>query len=522
MSPGLSPALERRARVYSMPADLFIAIDCSTTGVKCIVWDASGSAVSTARASLGLTVPMPGAGEQDPAEWWSATCEAVERATHGIDPARFGSLCVANQRETFACLDADGVAVRPAMLWLDSRAGAEVEEFGSLAIHETTGKPPNTTPAFYKLLWLQKHEPENMAKTRHIVDVHGYVTQRMTGLWSTSLASADPLGLVDLASGTYDAGLLSIAGITVDQLSELVSPGDALGALTADAATQLGLTAGLAVIAGAGDGQAAALGADISRPRVAYINIGTGLVSGCYSESYRADRAYRVLTGPIPGTFSYELFVSGGTYLVNWFSETFVDKSVRDTLQDGELELMLGNEAALVAPGSDGLLVLPYWNGALTPYWDHLARGMIFGITGIHTRGHIYRALLEGLCFELRVCLGRAEEVTGQRIDTFVAMGGGSKSALWCQMMADILGRPITVSAESETTCLGAGMLAAAGVGHFSSIRDASESMSSLGFTYSPDATLTPVYDERFEQYRQLYPLTRSLLPAIQSEAVHA
>ena len=505
-----------------MPADLFIAIDCSTTGVKCIVWDAFGSAVSTARASLDLTVPMPGAGEQDPAQWWSATCEAVEGATRGIDPARFGAICVANQRETFACLDADGVAVRPAMLWLDTRAGAEVEEFGSLAIHETTGKPPNTTPAFYKLLWLQKHEPENMAKTRHIVDVHGYVTQRMTGLWSTSLASADPLGLVDLVSGTYDAGLLGIAGITIDQLGELVNPGEALGVLTAAAATQLGLTAGLPVIAGAGDGQAAALGADISRPGVAYVNIGTGLVSGSYFESYRADRAYRVLTGPIPGTFSYELFVSGGTYLVTWFSETFVDQSVRDTMKDGELELMLGDEAALIAPGSDGLLVLPYLNGALTPHWDHFARGMIFGITGSHSRGHNYRALLEGLCFELRFCLARAEEVTGQRINTFVAMGGGSKSELWCQMMADILGRPITVSAESETTCLGAGMLAAAGVGHFASIREASESMSSLGRTFTPDATLAPVYEERFEQYRQLYPLTRSLLPALQEEAVHA
>ena len=505
-----------------MSADLFIAIDCSTTGVKCIVWDASGSAVSTARASLTLTVPTPGSGEQDPAEWWSATCEAVVGATRGIDPARFGAICVANQRETFACLDADGVAVRPAMLWLDSRAGAEVEEFGSQAIHETTGKPPNTTPAFYKLIWLQRHEPENMVKTRHIVDVHGYVTQRMTGLWSTSLASADPLGLVDLRTGGYDAGLLSIAGITIDQLSELVDPGEALGVLTAHAATQLGLAAGLPVIAGAGDGQTAALGADISRPGVAYINIGTGLVSGSYSELYRADRAYRVLTGAIPGTYSYELFVSAGTYLVTWFIETFIDKSVRDTMQNGELELMLGDEAAMIAPGSDGLLVLPYWNGALTPYWDHRARGMIFGITGVHSRGHIYRALLEGLCFELRVCLDRAEEVTGQRIDTFVAMGGGSKSELWCQMMADILGRGVTISAESETTCLGAGMLAAAGAGHFASIRDASESMSSLGRIFLPDANLTGMYDERFEQYRQLYPLTRSLLPAAQAVTANA
>lgn len=497
-----------------MLADLFVAVDCSTTGVKCIVWDENGKAISSARVSLDLSVPRPGTGEQDPNQWWSATCEAVRSATRDLDPLRLASICIAHQRETFVCLDVDGKPVRPAMLWLDSRAGAEVEEYGSFAVHETTGKPPNTTPAFYKLLWLQRHEPEAMQKTRHIVDVHGYLTHRMTGNWATSLASADPLGLVDLARGCYDPELLEMVGISLDQLSELVNPGESLGPITPTAARALGLRYGLVMIAGAGDGQAAALGADISRPGVAYINLGTGLVSGCYEEKYRPDRAYRALTGPIPGTFSYEVFVSAGTYLVNWFTDTFIDQGVREGMREGELELLLGAEAALVAPGSEGLLVLPYWNGALTPYWDHTARGIIFGFMGIHTRAHVYRAVLEGLTFELRLCLSRAEDVTAHHLDTFIAMGGGSRSELWCQLLADILKRPVIISAEQETTCLGAGMLAAAGVEHFASIREAAQKMSSFGRTFYPDPSLADVYDERFELYRQLYPLTQSLLPA--------
>lgn len=498
-----------------MTKDLLISIDCSTTGVKCVVWDAAGKLIASGRATLDLSVPSLGFAEQDARQWWSATCIAVNDAVKGLDPDRIAAVCVAHQRESFACLDELGEPIRPAMLWLDVRASAEVESAGTNRVHQVTGKPPNPTPAFYKLLWLQKHEPDAMRQTRHVVETHGYLVNKMTGSWRTSVASADPLGLVDLLTGDYDNELLAAVGLSRDQLSELVPPGDVIGELTAAAARALGLAEGLPVVSGAGDGQAAALGADITMPGRAYLNLGTGLVSGCYSDSYVANRAYRALTGPIPGTFSFEVFIGAGTYMINWFIDTFIGPHAATQVADEPIEYQLELEAAHVAPGSQGLFVVPYWNGALTPYWDHNARGIMFGFTGVHDRAHIYRAVLEGLAFELRLCFGLAEVELSEPIGSLVVMGGGAQSELWCQILADVLRKPIVISEEQESTCLGAGMLAAAGVGLYGSIREASAAMSSFGKTYFPQEEQSLVYDPYFEVYREIYPSTRDLFSSM-------
>ena len=494
-----------------MTRDLLVSIDCSTTSVKCIVWDVDGNLVASGRAPLDLSIPALGYGEQDPLQWWTATCIAVKSAVKDLASDSIAAICIANQRETFACLDAFGEAVRPAMLWLDTRATAEVESAGTLRVHQVTGKPPNPTPAFYKLLWLQAHEPDAMRQTKHVVDVHGYLVTKMTDGWRTSVASADPLGLVDLVTGDYDDELISQVGLTRDQLSELVPAGDDIGTLTASAALALGLPVGLQVIAGAGDGQAAALGANISRPGRAYLNLGTGLVSGCYSETYSANRAYRAMTGPIPGTFSFEVFIGAGTYMINWFVDTFIAPTTPEQIADESIERTLEREATQVTPGSQGLFVVPYWNGALTPYWDHNARGIMIGFTGVHDRAHIYRAMLEGLAFELRLCLERVEASLSEPIVSLVAMGGGAQSELWCQILSDVLRRPIVISEQQESTSLGAGMLAAAGVGLYPNIRDASASMSAFGKTYFPNDELSLIYDRYFAVYQEIYPSTRDV-----------
>jgi len=238
--------------VRTHAAPLVVAVDCSTTSAKAIVWDASGARVASASAPLPLSTPQPGYGEQDPTDWWSATAEAIRSAVASVDADRIVAVSVTHQRESFACLDDRGEAVRPAMLWLDVRAREQVERFGTDRVHALTGKPANPTPAWYKLLWIAEHEPETLARTRRIVDVHGYLVQRMTGLWVTSIASADPLGLVDLATGDYSNELLDAAGIRREQLCDLVDPGARVGALTASAAAELGLRADTVVIAGAG------------------------------------------------------------------------------------------------------------------------------------------------------------------------------------------------------------------------------------------------------------------------------
>jgi len=499
-----------------MIRDLVIGIDCSTTAAKAVVWNTRGRAVAEGRAPITHASPRRGWGEQDPVDWWRAVVKAIESACRKIDAERVAALSIAHQRETFVCLDAKGEAIRPAMLWLDTRANEEIEAYGNAHVHEVTGKPPNTATSWYKLIWLKKHEPQVLARTRWVADGQGYIVHRMTGLWRTSYGSVDPMGVLDLRSFRLDGGLLEQAGLEPGQIGEIHCPGDILGELQGDVAAILGLTPGLPVVAGTGDGQAAGLGAGITAPGSAYLNLGTGIVPGTFSADYRWGREFRTMSGATPGTYMPETFIGGGTYNISWFVERFSDIPALPFGLDLSAERLLELAAAKIPAGSDGLLALPYLSGALSPYWDSNARGLFFGLSARHGKAHLYRALLEGLALEQRLSTTGAELALGAPIEWFRVMGGGSRSALWCQIIADILKRPVEVTREIETTCLGAGMLATVGAGLHANIAEAVSSMSGIRQVYQPDESTCAAYDRLFEVYRQLYPSLRETFAQLQ------
>ncbi len=492
-----------------MTRDLVIGIDCSTTAAKAVVWNEKGRPVAEGRSPIGRSSPCPGWGEQDPVDWWRAVVTAIQGAMRDIDAKRVAALSIAHQRETFVCLDASGEAIRPAILWLDARATDEIEAFGNAQIHETTGKPPNTATSWYKLLWLKKHEPHVLARTHWVAEVQAYLVYRMTGRWRTSHGSVDPMGLIDLRSFELDADLLRQAGLHAGQIPEIHAPGEILGGLQDDVAASLGLTPGLPVVAGLGDGQAAGLGAGITAPGVAYLNLGTGIVSGTFSASYCWGREFRTMSAAAPGTYMPETFIGGGTYNISWFVERFSDIPARPFGLDISAEQLLELAAAKVPAGSDGLLSLPYLAGALSPYWDSDARGLFLGLSGHHGKPHLYRALLEGLAMEQRLSTTGAELAWGTPIEHIRLMGGGSRSALWCQIIADVLNRPVDVTRETETTCLGAGMLAAVGAGLHADLAEAAASMSGVRQAYRPQEPARSAYDGFYDIYRQLYPRLR-------------
>ncbi|MFB9375916.1 FGGY-family carbohydrate kinase [Kineococcus gynurae] len=494
-----------------MTRDLVVGLDCSTTATKAVVWDASGRALATGRAAFATTTPHPGWGEQNPEDWWSTTCEAVRRAVQAVDGRRVAALAITHQRETFACTTEDGRPLRPAMLWLDTRATEEVATFGTRAVHETTGKPPNPTPAWYKLLWLSRHEPATVRRTEMVADVGAYLVRRLTGRWATSWASADPLGVVDLRTFDYDDDLLQAAQLDRARLPELHPPGAVIGEVLTEVADALGLPRGLPVVAGAGDGQAAGLGTGVVQPGSSYLNLGSGIISGSASTTYRFSDAFRTMAGGVPGTYAVETFIGGGTHNISWFVERFAGVDTRALGLDLTAEQVLETAAAQLPPGSEGLLTLPYWTGALTPYWDHHARGTILGLTGRHGKSHVYRSLLEGLALEQRLLTDGAEAAVGVPVDRVVATGGGSRSPVWCQIMADVLQRPLHIAREPESTCLGAGVLAAAAVGLHDGVAEASEAMSGTRTVYEPDAGDSAVYDRLFGVYRRLYPQLRDV-----------
>lgn len=500
-----------------MKRDLVLGVDCSTTAAKAVVWDMSGHSLAEGRATFPLSSPHPGWGEQNPADWWTAVVKALTEACGKVDASRIAALCVTHQRESFVCLDADGEALRPAMLWLDTRAGAEIADFGGDAIHETTGKPPNTATSWYKFLWLKRHEPRALERAWWVTDVHGYIVQRMTGRWRTSYGSVDPMGLLDLRTFTLDENLLAEVGLKPGQIPEIHAPGDPLGELREDVAAAIGLTPGLPVIAGTGDGQAAGLGADITAPGRAYLNLGTGIVSGTFSVDYRWGREFRTMTGAVPGTYTPETFIGGGTFNVSWFAERFSDIPAKPFGLDLAPEALLEVAAAKIPAGCEGLLSLPYLSGALSPYWDANARGVWFGLSPRHGKAHLYRALLEGLALEQRLATTSAEAALGTKVERIRVMGGGSRSPLWSQIVADVLNRPIEITRETETTCLGAGILAAAGAGLHPDIRQAAAAMSGVARTYQPLEPARSTYDSYYEVYRGLYPSLRESFARLQA-----
>ena len=481
---------------------LVVAVDLSTTACKAIAFDAHGGVVAEGRVSLETSSPEPGWREQSSDVWWEATCSALRAVASEVDPAAVRAIGITHQRESFVCLDEAGDPLRPAILWNDDRATPQVRALGSERIHELTGRPPSAAPTFYKLAWLREHEPETLERAARIAEVHAFLAERLTGQWATSWASADPTGLVDVRTFRYADELLEPAGVRREQLPALVAPGSIIGGITEGAAAQTGLPVGTPVVAGSGDGQSAGLGAAVCRSGLAYLNLGTAVTIGVHADRYMTGLAYRSMASPIAGRWTLEAALASGVHSLDWFREHILGDTSDSALA------RLEAEAAEVPAGADGLLFLPYLIRAETPHWDPDAKGAWVGLREHHELPHLYRAVLEGIAYEQRLVLSMIEAETGVRAERVRLMGGGANSALWVRMIADVFERPVEVTDHTETTALGAAVLAAAAVG-IDAIWDVvatAQRMSQGWRTIEPGTRHRDVYRRRYEVYRELYP----------------
>ncbi|MDZ4763950.1 MAG: FGGY-family carbohydrate kinase [Chloroflexota bacterium] len=493
-----------------MQKDLVMGIDSSTTACKAIAWDKQGQAVAESRATYPMFSPAPNRYEQHADDWWMAVCQVARGVAQQVGADRIAALCVTNQRDTFVPVDEHGQPVRNALVWLDDRSRNELAELdaliGSDKIQDLTGKGPSTVQPTSKLLWLSKHEPDVVQRTYKFVEPHAFLIYRLTGRWATSLPCADPMGVVDMRRGAWAIDLIKALGARPDQFVEILPAGSIIGELTDQAASEIGLPAGIPVVAGAGDGQSAGLGANITMPGKAYLNLGTAMVSGAYSDTYVADRAFRTLCSPIHGAFVPEEVLPAGTFTVSWFVEQF-GFDVRGMNLPLSAEEVLEVAAAKLPPGSLGLMLVPYWGGVMPPYWNPAATGITIGWTGAHRREHFYRAVLEGIAYEHRLAMDHIARAIGIPFDEYVLMGGGSRSPLWCQIVADVSGKTVTRAGSAEATNLGAAILAASALGWYPSVRDAANAMTTTGRRYVPDDKTHQLYDRLFNDvYVHVYP----------------
>ena len=494
---------------------LVIGIDSSTTACKAIAWDRFGHAVAEGRAAYALLQPKPGWHEQDAQAWWSGACQALRACMAQVDARQVVAIGITHQRESFVLVDADGRPLRNAILWSDERSRPQIDQletrYGRDAFHQLTGKPPNMTMSLPKLLWLLEHEPAVVRQADKIVDVHAFLAERLTGSYRCSLASADPMGLLDMAGRRWADDLLHDLNLRPTQFAELVEPGTIIGSVTPAAALATGLPAGLPVVAGAGDGQCAGLGANAVSSERAYLNLGTAVAAGVISKAYLCDRAFRTLIAPVPGHYCAEHILRGGVFTVAWFVEQFAGDLRSHVVR--RAENLLEEAASQLPPGAGGLMLVPYWNNVMSPYWDAAATGIVVGWTGSHGRPHFYRAILEGIAYEQRLVGDAMMAAMGHRFAEYVTMGGGSQSDLWCQIMADITGISVVRSTSTEATCLGAGILAAVAAGWYADVGAAAATMTGTTEQFVPHPAHQAIYDRLYsEVYRDLYPALRSSL----------
>jgi sugar (pentulose or hexulose) kinase len=489
--------------------DLVLGIDCSTTASKVVAWDREGKAAGEGRAPLEEIRPGPQYSEQRAEGWLDATTGAIAGLLESVDADRLAGMCITHQRESFVPVDEANRPRYNAILWDDARSLPQLDElderFGHDELHRRTGRGRSTTQASSKLLWLVEHEPDVAGRAFRFMDVHGFLVQRLTGGFTTSLASADSFGLTDMASEAWAEDLITGIGLRPDQFCDTVAPGEVIGEVTAEAARATGLPAGLPVVAGLGDGQAACLGAGVTSLDRAYLNLGTAVTGGPIEHSYVTDPSCRTMYGGAPHTFLLESCLRGGTATMTWFTR-FAGEEAADFDRYEAAALQ-------VAPGADGLVLVPYWNNVMNPYWDPSATGTVVGWHQGHRPQHLFRAITEGIAYEFRLAMEGIQAATGERIDEYVILGGGSNSDLWCQIMADVLGATVTRAHTPEATNLGAGILGAFGIGWHPSVEDAAAAMTDVAERFRPDDATRAFYDQVFtEVYRPLFPAVQPQL----------
>lgn len=481
---------------------LIIGLDSSTQSTKAIAWSRAGELVAEGRAEIPMGMPQAGYYEQDPVDWWAAACTALKSLFEQVDPARVDAIAISNQRETIGFFDRDLNPVRPAIVWLDTRSIAEIDQLsetlGADNLHRICGKPNDITPSHSSILWVTKNQPDVVKNLASVLDVATFLGGRLTGHQKVSWASADPSGVLDIEGHRWSDEILSALHLDASYFAEPVAPGTFIGAVTHLAAQQTGLRPGTKVFAGAGDGQCAGLGVNAAKEGRIYLNLGTAIITGLWSETTNISKSWRTMTSPTGEGYFLEGVMRAGTYFLDWMVENYITEN-----SDTATHLHYQNESEQLPVGSEGLMVCPYLSGCMNPFWDSNAGAAIFGITPSHGHAHLYRASMEALTGEIaRTIIDMQSK--GLQADQIVAVGGGANSELWRKMLVDATGIPLMVSKSLEASSLGAAMIGAVGVGWFDGFEEAAQAMSTDGESYLPDTSAQ-------DQWRSLLQKQQSL-----------
>ena len=488
-----------------------LGLDVSTTATKAVLLDAEGTVHAASSPGYAFETPQPLWSEQDPQLWWDGTITAIRGAlaasrVEGDDVEAVG---LAGQMHGLVALDRHDDVLRPAILWNDQRTEAECdairERIGRDRLIAVTGNDALAGFTAPKLMWVRRHEPDVWSRIAHILLPKDLVRLRLTGDHAVDRADGAGTLLFDLAARDWSAEVVDALGIDSAWLPTTYEGPAITGSISAEAASATGLRAGTPVVAGGGDQAAAAVGVGAVEPGVVSLSLGTSGVVFTATDEPLIDLEGRLhsFCHAVPDRWHVMGVMLSAAGSLQWF---------RDALAPGVAFPTLVDEALGAPPGSDGVLFLPYLSGERTPYPDPRARGAFVGLAARHGRPHLTRSVLEGVAFGLKDSLELMRTVGVTGFDEIRATGGGSKSALWRQILADVLEMPVMTTTSSEGAAQGAAMLAATGAGWFADVQDACRTLVTSGERVEPSPA--DVYRERYAQYRSLYP---ALAPTFRS-----
>ena len=490
-----------------------IGIDTSTTATKALVISSEGAVVAAASTNYGYEVPRPTWSEQDPALWWDATVASIRQAMtrSEMQPSAIDAIGLTGQMHGSVLLDPKGDVVRPAILWNDQRTAAECDEIrqrvGRDVLIATTGNDALTGLTSPKLLWVRNHEPENWARVTTVLLPKDYVRLGLTGDRAVDVADGSGTGLFDLSARSWSPDVLGALDLGLALFPETHEGPEITGWLSSEAAAATGLAPGTPVVAGGGDQSANAVGVGAVSPGIVALSLGTSGVVFATSDGPAIDSEARVqaFCHAVPGRWHMMGVMLSAAGSLRWFRDAVAPGSDFDDLVAGASE---------VPPGSEGLLFLPYLSGERTPHPDPTARGAFVGLTTSHDIRHMTRAVLEGVSFGLADGLELMIGAGVPQPEAIRASGGGIRSGLWRQILADVLNARIDTPVTEEGAAYGAALLASVGAGHYATVDEATAKAVEV-LPAAEAGEHVELYHDAHRRYQRLYPALRPTFEAM-------
>lgn len=493
----------------------FLGIDAGTSGIKAILIDETGKVRGIGYHECDIIIPRPGWVEQNPHHWWTACQAAVKQAVSvsgcGKDVAGIG---FSGQMQGSTFLDKDLEPIGNCLIWLDQRSSQEVEEIESIL----TGKEMLDMTANYclnsfwapKILWFKKNRSADFERVHKVVFAKDYLRYKLTGEIATEVSDGSLSFLMDVANRKWCEPMFEKLGIPRGIVPDrLVESADVVGYLKKDIAEEWGIPANVPVVAGGGDQPAGGVGTGIVRAGTIGATIGTsGVVFGCSAKPFvdEKKRAMLSMAHSVPDKWCFLGLVLTAGASFKWLRDTiFADKKHELAARGLDIYDYMTELASTAQIGSEGLTFLPYLNGEKTPHSDENARGVFFGLSYRHGLSEICRSVMEGVTFAMRDTIEICREL-GLEVKEVRANGGGTKSALWRQMQADIYNTNVVTMNMEEGPAAGGAIMAAVGAGYFNSVVEGCDTLLKVTNIVEPDARNAAIYDEYYQTYRELYP----------------